>query len=92
VAGLLPKRVYGADRDRTGDLCSAIAALSQLSYSPVVYFVRPNPFRVRVIAPEGAGRACFLWAHELWLVSVPLKVLRLVTRTVSVWARQDLNL
>ena len=24
----------GADRDRTGDLCSAIAALSQLSYSP----------------------------------------------------------
>lgn len=25
---------YGADRDRTGDLCSAIAALSQLSYSP----------------------------------------------------------
>ena len=27
--------LYGADRDRTGDLCSAIAALSQLSYSPV---------------------------------------------------------
>ena len=26
----------GADRDRTGDLCSAIAALSQLSYSPAV--------------------------------------------------------
>ena len=27
-------RTNGADRDRTGDLCSAIAALSQLSYSP----------------------------------------------------------
>src|SRR5579871_559947 len=26
---------HGADRDRTGDLCSAIAALSQLSYSPL---------------------------------------------------------
>ena len=28
--------LYGADRDRTGDLCSAIAALSQLSYSPAL--------------------------------------------------------
>jgi hypothetical protein len=25
----------GADRDRTGDLSSAIAALSQLSYGPI---------------------------------------------------------
>ena len=27
--------IGGASRDRTDDLCSAIAALSQLSYSPV---------------------------------------------------------
>ena len=26
--------LYGADRDRTGDLLNAIQALSQLSYSP----------------------------------------------------------
>ena len=32
----------GADRDRTGDLCSAIAALSQLSYSPVPSKERPR--------------------------------------------------
>ena len=28
--------LYGAEGDRTPDLCSAIAALSQLSYSPVI--------------------------------------------------------
>ena len=31
---LYPDLSSGADRDRTGGLCSAIAALSQLSYSP----------------------------------------------------------
>jgi Phage integrase family len=30
------KRDGGADRDRTGDLSSAIAALSQLSYGPII--------------------------------------------------------
>src|SRR5687768_18393577 len=30
----LATHVYGAEGDRTPDLCSAIAALSQLSYSP----------------------------------------------------------
>ena len=33
---------YGADRDRTGGLCSAIAALSQLSYSPA-FDAAPKP-------------------------------------------------
>jgi hypothetical protein len=31
---ILKFQKHGADRDRTGGLCSAIAALSQLSYSP----------------------------------------------------------
>ncbi len=31
----LPKEIGGAERDRTADLRSAIAALSHLSYSPV---------------------------------------------------------
>lgn len=38
-SGVLPVtprgNFYGAEGDRTPDLCSAIAALSQLSYSPV---------------------------------------------------------
>ena len=38
---------HGADRDRTGDLCSAIAALSQLSYSPSQLFVRRRRVVVR---------------------------------------------
>ena len=33
AAGYIPK-IYGAEGSRTPDLCSAIAALSQLSYSP----------------------------------------------------------
>src|SRR3954454_22410633 len=31
---VFPTRPHGAEGDRTPDLCSAIAALSQLSYSP----------------------------------------------------------
>ena len=48
AAGML---LYGADRDRTGDLCSAIAALSQLSYSPALVTSfqllpdRPSPWK-----------------------------------------------
>ena len=38
----MPREFDGADRDRTGDLCSAIAALSQLSYSPVPSKERPR--------------------------------------------------
>ena len=34
------ERVGGAEGDRTPDLCSAIAALSQLSYSPVNHLGR----------------------------------------------------
>ena len=32
--GRLSENIYGAEGSRTPDLCSAIAALSQLSYSP----------------------------------------------------------
>src|SRR5512145_2815672 len=42
----------GADRDRTGDLSSAIAALSQLSYGP-----RPEAFRDRPSALSSRGAA-----------------------------------
>ncbi len=31
----------GAERDRTADLLNAIQALSQLSYSPVMFFLTP---------------------------------------------------
>jgi hypothetical protein len=34
LGGLVIEIIGGASQDRTGDLCSAIAALSQLSYSP----------------------------------------------------------
>jgi hypothetical protein len=42
VGKSVPRTSSGADRDRTGDLCSAIAALSQLSYSPVPLKERPR--------------------------------------------------
>ena len=34
--------ISGADRDRTGDLQSAILALSQLSYCPTILNPKPN--------------------------------------------------
>ena len=40
---------HGADRDRTGDLCSAIAALSQLSYSPAYECAARGPARRRTM-------------------------------------------
>jgi hypothetical protein len=42
---------HGAEGDRTPDLCSAIAALSQLSYSPDKH-LRPT----RACTPHGIGR------------------------------------
>ena len=52
------ERCYGADRDRTGDLCSAIAALSQLSYSPA-FCAAPGSSRRRTMekAPQLSGAA-----------------------------------
>ena len=50
----------GAEGDRTPDLCSAIAALSQLSYSPVTlqgdahHFFRSHP-GLKATAPPEAG-------------------------------------
>ena len=49
----------GARRDRTADLCNAIAALSQLSYSPArrvillsyCWCVKPN-FKIRLNGPD----------------------------------------
>ena len=38
---LIPRN--GAEGDRTPDLCSAIAALSQLSYSPDLGACKPSP-------------------------------------------------
>ncbi len=37
---------HGAEGDRTPDLCSAIAALSQLSYSPATKARRPDSHRL----------------------------------------------
>src|SRR3954464_3319280 len=42
----------GAEGDRTPDLCSAIAALSQLSYSPA-FTLGPRPSRKRPRASAG---------------------------------------
>jgi hypothetical protein len=45
----------GAEGDRTPDLSSAIAALSQLSYGPRVVAFRDRPSGVSSDAPERLG-------------------------------------
>ena len=46
----------GAEGSRTPDLCSAIAALSQLSYSPASDVVNDDPFDHTWKRPRERGR------------------------------------
>ncbi len=46
---------HGAEGDRTPDLCSAIAALSQLSYSPATMRDRPYSLSGRAMYPSHTG-------------------------------------
>ena len=54
-------RYGGASRDRTDDLCSAIAALSQLSYSP---FSRAIAVRIGCASRGGSS---------IYIISQPLR-------------------
>ena len=47
--------LHGAEGDRTPDLCSAIAALSQLSYSPATMRDRHNSPNGRATYPSHTG-------------------------------------
>src|SRR3954454_4152827 len=47
---------HGAEGDRTPDLCSAIAALSQLSYSPVVARVPPRSRETYRLSPTDVNQ------------------------------------
>ena len=52
----------GAKRDRTADLLNAIQALSQLSYSPVIFF---NLFIEPFTFPIASGRSLIRRGGEL---------------------------
>ncbi len=44
--------IGGAKRDRTADLCNAIAALSQLSYSPTAEEARILRYQRKSVKPN----------------------------------------
>ena len=55
----------GASQDRTGDLCSAIAALSQLSYSPTRDTGRPATGSGEILPEEHSYFSSRVWKDQV---------------------------
>jgi hypothetical protein len=63
---LLAPSYHGAEGDRTPDLCSAIAALSQLSYSPNVASVSAKVASVPAMK-DGKSTGCWQFGQPNFL-------------------------
>jgi hypothetical protein len=91
VAAVCCVSISGAEGNRTPDLCSAIAALSQLSYGPLNFEV--TGYRGQVTAFDCTrDRLLYPVTYNLYPVfPVGGTRLELVTSTMSTWRSNQLS-